>query len=223
MFKWFEIAQNEQGVEEIKGQKHNVKIVQYFADVGHDEVKNDETAWCAAFVGSCLEKAGLASTRALNARSYLKWGRAIDTPVPGCIVVFKRGNSSWQGHVAFYIGQSHGRIKVLGGNQNNQVKVSAYSEDDLLGYRLPKTKMGSKTNWAAGVGSLAVLSSQAEMIGKVVDRLTEATKKGGDLADKIGSLSAAISLPAAGALLVVVGLFAFIIYERNKKVDMHGI
>lgn len=223
MFKWFEIAQNEQGVEEIKGRKHNVKIVQYFADIGHDEVRDDETAWCAAFVGSCLEKAGLTSTRALNARSYLKWGRAIDKPVPGCIVVFKRGTSSWQGHVAFYIGQGNDRIKVLGGNQSNQVKVSSYSKDDLLGYRMPKTKLGSKTNWAAGAGSLAVIGSQAEMIGKVVDRLTAATKKGGDLADKIGDLSAAVSLPAVGVLLVVVSLFAFIIYERNKKVDMHGI
>ena len=79
---------NEQGTKEVKGQKDNPKIVQYFADVGHSWVKDDETAWCAAFVGSCLEKAGLTSTRALNARSYLKWGRKISKPVVGCVVIF---------------------------------------------------------------------------------------------------------------------------------------
>lgn len=222
MFKWFEIAQNEQGVEEVKGKKHNADIVQYFADVGHAGIKNDETAWCAAFVGSCLEKAGLTSTRALNARSYLKWGRKITKPVPGCIVVFKRGTSSWQGHVAFYIGQSDGRIKVLGGNQGDRVKVSSYSADDLLGYRLPKSKLGSKSNWAAGAGSIGVIVSQAETIGEVIDKVTDISQRGGDLADKIGGISAAVSWPLV-AFLLVIGLFAFIIYERNKKVDEYGI
>lgn len=222
MFKWFEIAQNEQGTEEVKGKKHNADIVQYFADIEQDWVKNDETPWCAAFVGSCLEKAGLTSTRALNARSYLKWGRAIDKPVPGCIVVFKRGNSTWQGHVAFYIGEANGRIKVLGGNQGDMVKVSTYSRDDLLGYRLPKSKLGSKTNWAAGIGSIGVIASQADSIGKVVDKVNDAAQKSGDLADKIGALGAGMSWPIV-AIVVVLGLFAFIIFERNKKVDAYGL
>ena len=35
---------------------------------------HDEVPWCAAFVGACLERAGIASTRSLMARSYLGWG-----------------------------------------------------------------------------------------------------------------------------------------------------
>lgn len=222
MFKWFEIAQNEQGTQEISGKKHNPAIVQYFANVGHVWVKDDETPWCAAFVGSCLENAGITSTKALNARSYLKWGREIAKPVAGCIVVFKRGKSSWQGHVAFYIGQSDDRIKVLGGNQGNEVKVSTYSKDDLLGYRMPKTKMNSKTNWAAGVGGAGVIASQAEHFGKAIDKVNGIARKGGDLADQVGGIANAVTWPIV-AIAATAGLFIFIIFERNKKVTTYGL
>lgn len=222
MKKWYEIANEEIGTKEIKGAKDNPDIVQYFDDVGHDWVKDDETAWCAAFVGSCLEKSGITSTRALNARSYLKWGISIDHPVSGCIVVFKRGNSSWQGHVAFYVSETKTHIKVLGGNQSNQVKISSYRKSSLLGYRMPKTKTNSKTNIVSTVGVGGAIASQTDVIIDAIDKVSETTEKGGDLADKIGSIFNSVPLPVWG-LLAVVGIFIFIIKERNKKVDSHGI
>lgn len=85
-----------------------------------------------------------------------------------------------------------------------------------------KTKLNSKTNWAAGAGSIGVIASQADNIGKVIDKVTNVTDKGGDLADKVGGLSAAGILPIV-AIVLVVGLFAFIMYERNKKVTEHGL
>ena len=103
----YEIALSYLGEQEIEGNLHNQVIVAMFASVGHPEIHDDETAWCAAFVGHCIEVSGLKSTRALNARSYRSWG----DPVPdielakdGDIVVFKRGNSTWQGHVGFFVG-----------------------------------------------------------------------------------------------------------------------
>lgn len=222
MKKWFEIAKNEKGTKEIKGETDNPEIVQYFADVGHDWVKDDETAWCAAFVGSCLEKAGITSTRALNARSYMKWGQKITDPVPGCIVVFKRNNSSWQGHVAFYVGETKDHIKVLGGNQSNEVNVSLYSKEDFLGYRMPKTKVGSKTNIAslAGIGGIA--ATQIGTIDNALNKVNEISAKGGDIADNVGGLFGAFDWKML-AVIGVIGLFAYIIYERNKKVDEHGL
>lgn len=117
---------------------HNPKVVQYFADVGHDWVDDDETAWCAAFVGAHLERAGLKSTRALNARSYLDWGEPVELQdaEPGDIAVFWRVDpNSWQGHVAFFNREGNSSIMVLGGNQKNQVNVSAYAKSRLLGIR----------------------------------------------------------------------------------------
>lgn len=117
---------------------HNPKVVQYFADVGQEWVRNDETAWCAAFVGAMLERCQINSTRRLNARSYLEWGDpvSLDEARPGDIVVFSRGNpKGWQGHVGFFVRSTGSSILCLGGNQNNQVNEAKYPATRLLGIR----------------------------------------------------------------------------------------
>lgn len=135
---YFILAQSEIGTKEIRGSKHNRNIIQYFADIGHSWVQDDETAWCAAAVGSWLERSGIKSTKALNARSYMGWGIHCDLEVaePGDIVVFWRGTpNGWQGHVALYISHSATHIKVLGGNQKDQVCIAEYSREQFLGVR----------------------------------------------------------------------------------------
>lgn len=134
----YEMAKAEVGtVEWANG--NNPKVVAYFKDSGNPGVMDDETAWCAAFVGAMLKRAGIKGTGKLNARSYLDWG----TPVarkdaqPGDVVVFKRGNSSWQGHVAFFVKDRGALIDVLGGNQSNAVNVKGYQAAALLGIRRP--------------------------------------------------------------------------------------
>lgn len=134
----YEMAKAEVGtVEWANG--NNPKVVAYFKDSGNPGVMDDETAWCAAFVGAMLKRAGIKGTGKLNARSYLDWG----TPVarkdaqPGDVVVFKRGNSSWQGHVAFFVKDRGALIDVLGGNQSNAVNIKGYHSAALLGIRRP--------------------------------------------------------------------------------------
>lgn len=135
------IALSQYAEKEIAGSQHNQDIVKYFKEVGQSWVKDDETAWCAAFVGYCLEKAGHKSTGKLNARSYLDWGTPTDTPNVGDIVVFWRGApSGWQGHVGFFIREEGDKIYTLGGNQSNQVSIAPYSKDQLLGYRVVPNK-----------------------------------------------------------------------------------
>jgi len=56
---------------------------------------------------------------------------------PGDVVIFKRGNSSWQGHVAFFVKDRGALIDVLGGNQSNAVNVKGYQSAALLGIRRP--------------------------------------------------------------------------------------
>ena len=138
MNKAYELAEREVGtVEWANG--NNPTVVAYFRDAGHPQVKDDETAWCAAFVGAMLHRAGLPKTGKLTARAYLDWG----TPVtraqaqPGDIVILKRGTSSWQGHVGFFVRDNGSTITILGGNQNNAVNRRAYKVDggQLLGIR----------------------------------------------------------------------------------------
>jgi hypothetical protein len=58
----------------------------------------------------------------------------------GDIVVFWRESiKSWKGHVGFYIREKDGWIYTLGGNQANQVKISAYPKSRVLSYRRLRT------------------------------------------------------------------------------------
>jgi uncharacterized protein (TIGR02594 family) len=134
----YAIAVSYLGTIEGPGPENNPVIVEMYSTVGHDWVEHDSVAWCAAFVGHCLERAGLRSTRKLNARSYMDWGVPVDLAEAqeGDIVVFTRGNpSGWQGHVGFYKGVSGSSIEVLGGNQADAVNVRRYSKSRLLGVR----------------------------------------------------------------------------------------
>lgn len=136
--KWLQLARAELGVRELSGSRHSKAILEYFDDSRNPNIDTDETPWCAAFVGAMLERSGIPSTRSLAARSYLQWGEKVTQPRPGDIAVFSRGNSSWQGHVAFYVGRDGNKIRVLGGNQSNAVTIANYDASRLLGYRRPK-------------------------------------------------------------------------------------
>lgn len=136
--KWLTIASGYLGEREIAGARHNPRIVEWFARVGHGWVRDDETPWCAAFVGACLLEAGYPSTGKLNARSYLDYGEALDKPQRGCIAVFSRGDDAgWQGHVGFFLRDLGDQIEILSGNDRNSVAVGTYLKKRLLGYRWP--------------------------------------------------------------------------------------
>jgi uncharacterized protein (TIGR02594 family) len=136
MLKHMQIAFDEYGISETKGSVHNKKILEYFAVSGHSWVKNDETAWCAAFANYVCRKAGVESTGKLNARSFLDIGKKVSTPKFGDLVIFWRGKKSgWQGHVGFFVTARGNYIYTLGGNQSDKVTISAYDKSRLLGYR----------------------------------------------------------------------------------------
>lgn len=136
-FAWMLIALAEEGIKEFPGNGDNPRIVEYLKSTNLSAPfnANDETAWCSAFVNWCVERSGFEGTDSAWARSWLNWGKKINTPQRGCIVVFKRDVSS--GHVAFYIGETATQIKVLGGNQSNAVDITNYPKSRLLGYRVP--------------------------------------------------------------------------------------
>ena len=156
----YKLAETEIGTVEWKDGS-NPKVVAYFKDAGHPEVTDDQTAWCAAFVGAMLYRSGMAGTGMLNARSYLSWGEAVDRKdaQPGDIVILSRGNSTWQGHVGFFVRDNGSTITVLGGNQANAVNRRAYRVDggQLLGIRRAALEQpvakpapvdkATKTNW----------------------------------------------------------------------------
>lgn len=131
-----EIALGEIGTLEDLSAGSNPRVLEYFAKIGQGWVHEDSVAWCAAFVGFCLETAGIASTKALNARSYLQWGKPTTTPKLKDLVVFWRiSPHSAFGHVAFFIRQQGQYVWVLGGNQSDSVCIEKYPLSQVLSYR----------------------------------------------------------------------------------------
>lgn len=142
MNKLLEVALTQYGLKEIVGAAHNPVILGYLDDIGFGFINDDETPWCSTFINWCALKAGLERTGKLNARSWLDIGQTVpnDQGQLGDVVIFKRGNSDWQGHVAIYINETPDYINVLGGNQGNEVCIKPYPKSKLLGIRRLRTK-----------------------------------------------------------------------------------
>jgi uncharacterized protein (TIGR02594 family) len=138
---WLEIALGEQGVKGILGTSANPRIVQYLQSTTLPAplAQTDETFWCSAFVNWCVEQAGFEGTDSALARSWSTWGKAIDRPVRGCIVVFERPEGgSTAGHVGFFMGADRNSLLVLGGNQSNAVNLGRQPRNRLLASRVPR-------------------------------------------------------------------------------------
>lgn len=136
---WLKIAFGENGVHEVDGANANPRILLYHA-ITTLRATSDEIAWCSAFVCWCLEISGVRSTRSAAARSYLNWGKAIDKPEVGCVVIISRGGDPTQGHVGFWIAENDEHVFIHGGNQNNMVCLEAFHKGRVVGYRMPLEK-----------------------------------------------------------------------------------
>jgi uncharacterized protein (TIGR02594 family) len=104
------------------------------------------TEWCAAFVNAVLNESGIPGSESvskypLTARSFTSWGETVSKEdiQSGDIVVFPRGDVSWQGHVGFYVKtvEKNGvnYYAILGGNQSNKVSIELYRANRALTIR----------------------------------------------------------------------------------------
>jgi uncharacterized protein (TIGR02594 family) len=134
------VAFSQIGVSEIVGADHNPQVVRYFAETGHSWVKDDETAWCAAFANWVCLMAKVEATKKLNARSFLDIGTPVefDQAEPGDVVILWRNSpTASTGHVTFFVEHNlkKTRFRGIGGNQTNRVETGEFSKDRVLGVR----------------------------------------------------------------------------------------
>ena len=93
--------------------------------------------WCADFINFILRRTGHATTNSRAAKSFLDYGKRIDSPRVGAIVVLSRGVNN--GHVGIVRGtDGAGNIIVISGNHGNKVWESPYPKSRVLGYVVPK-------------------------------------------------------------------------------------
>lgn len=181
------------GVQEVRGPAANPEVLGFFADVGHPEIENDDTtAWCAAFVGSCLKRRGYPippKETNLLARTYATYGVAT-TPGPGAIAVIPRGNSGWMGHV-FVIEEikADGRWQTIGGNQGREGygKVSRAVVDPrttrVLGVRRPVEASAPALRKAGSTEIVAADGVEKAAIGTAGTVAAVASSPDADMAD----------------------------------------
>ncbi len=137
---WLVEALTYLGVKEIFGPEHNQIITTMWQKI-KSSIRDDETPWCAAFVGAVLEDCRFKSSRSAAARSYAKWGTRLADPAVGAIVTFWRGSpAGWSGHVGFIVGKDqNGNLMVLGGNQGNEVSIKPFALSRVLAYSWPES------------------------------------------------------------------------------------
>lgn len=123
-------------IREIKGAEHSERVIEYH-DATSLNANDDETPWCSSFVNWTMEQAGHQGTNSAAALSWKKWGLEVGEPVYGAIAVIDHGNG--KGHVGFVAGVSRDgkTVYLMGGNQSDRVKISAFSADEISSYRMP--------------------------------------------------------------------------------------
>jgi uncharacterized protein (TIGR02594 family) len=134
-----DIALSQYGVREVQGpEDHSPDVLKYFVEIGHGWNKNDELAWCSAFMNWVAMKAGCEYTGLLNARSWLEVGESIGrhgVKLGDVVILWRKEYDSPWGHVGLYINEDPDSIYILGGNQGNMVCIKQYPKKRLLGYR----------------------------------------------------------------------------------------
>ncbi|AZV78444.1 TIGR02594 family protein [Parasedimentitalea marina] len=119
-------------VREVAGPGNNPRVVMYHKSTNPWSGTDDSVAWCSSFVNYCVEQSGMVGTDSQRALSWEDWGQSAENdPQEGDIVVFERVGKG--GHVGFLVADRGDSVSVLGGNQNNRVRISTYPKNGKLG------------------------------------------------------------------------------------------
>jgi uncharacterized protein (TIGR02594 family) len=93
--------------------------------------------WCADFMNFILRRSGGTGTHSRAARSFLQYGKKLDSPRVGAIaIMYRKGPQN--GHVGIVRGtDGKGNPIVVSGNSGNQVRVTTYPKERVIGYVMP--------------------------------------------------------------------------------------
>lgn len=143
------------GLSETPGPRSSQRIIAGYRAAGHptpEKLDDSKWAWCSAQMNLWAVESGMTGTRSLMARSWARWGNAIDfkrKKIPrGAVVVTARGNSSVFGHVCLALeDDGHGAVTVIGANQSDRngggVTVTRIRRSSIIAARVPLTVKNS--------------------------------------------------------------------------------
>jgi uncharacterized protein (TIGR02594 family) len=141
---WMSHAFTQIGQREVSGPASNPVILRYREEaqvrLGGDD---GQVPWCAIWTNAMLERAGVRGTRSGMARSYAssEHFERLARPLFGCIVVLSSNRGPASGHVGFYAAEDGLMLHLLGGNQNDEVNISAFQKKRLVGFFWPRGQL----------------------------------------------------------------------------------
>jgi uncharacterized protein (TIGR02594 family) len=127
-------------------ERKNAKTIASFIEKGTGKNLNPEDVpWCAAFVDAALNQAGMKGLGSWRAADWKNFGKGVDKPEMGDVVVFNPGTAQGSsGHVGFYHSTNpDGSINVLSGNSGQgggstgRVTMQRYDAGRVAAYRRP--------------------------------------------------------------------------------------
>lgn len=200
------------GLSEIEGSRHEARVLAMYVASGNPQIHDDETPWCAAYVGWSLAQGGKPNTKSLLAISYASYGTALDRTklIPrGAIAVWTRVGGN---HVNFVLEDDGTYVTCLGGNQENNhgggVTISRRLKSQAVAYRMPPD-----TN-AAQVPIVPKPTTKKAVARKVV------AAGGAVVAGTVGYQAAAKGYDPAMIFFMVAGIVAvaaFIYFQIRKS------
>lgn len=141
---WLETMRQLTGTQEVPGPGNNPEILRWASEIAGRfpdmttycrQFTNDAIPWCGLTVGYVMAMNGIRppfaagdTGRFLWANAWASWGRRLDKPVPGAVMVFTRNGG---GHVTLYEGEDDNYYHVRGGNQADAVNVARYPKRQL--------------------------------------------------------------------------------------------
>ena len=132
------------GTKEIVGKAHNPIILDWARELELKAYTNDEIPWCGLFIAYCAHKAGVEVVDApLWALNWAKYGTAVDQPMLGDVLTFKRDGG---GHVGIYVGEDRTHYHIIGGNQGNEVNIMRIAKTRLHQARRTAWKIAQPAN-----------------------------------------------------------------------------
>lgn len=126
------------GTKETAGDKDNPEILDWATELGIQNYQHDSIAWCGLFMAVVAHRAGKTVVKEpLWARNWLKFGASCE-PELGAVLTFwrddKPGDKKYS-HVGIYAAEDAEAFYVIGGNQQDSVRVSRILKERLLGAR----------------------------------------------------------------------------------------
>jgi len=100
------VAQDNIGLGEIGANNKGIYVRQYLNG-------QENLPWCAGFISYCLKQAGFDIPYYLQAKSFLKVGKRVNTPKAGDLIIFSRKGG---GHIGIIEQVKDNKIITIEGN-----------------------------------------------------------------------------------------------------------